>query len=119
MAWKTKFVLGPRNLTGNSERLEALDTARQYLKAYGVDSATVEDRVDHEKDHLFAFPDYDESSGKKLKLVLQEDPNEGIRLAVIPNRLHTKDDVKKSLGAVDEPSEGDLNFGVLNRFRRA
>ena len=45
MAWKTKFVFGPRNLTGNAERLEALAQARSYLKALGVDSATIDESI--------------------------------------------------------------------------
>ena len=118
MAWKTKFVFGSGNLTGNAERLEALAQARSYLKALGVDSATINESISHERDHLFAFQDFDESSGKKLKMVLQEDPNEGIRLAVIPNRLQIRDEVRKSVGAVENPSEGDVNYGCFSRFRR-
>jgi len=84
----------------------------------GVDSATINESISHERDHLFAFQDFDESSGKKLKMVLQEDPNEGIRLAVIPNRLQIRDEVRKSVGAVENPSEGDVNYGCFSRFRR-
>ena len=117
MAWKTKFVFGSGNLTGNAERLEALAQARSYLKALGVDSATINESISHERDHLFAFQDFDESSGKKLKMVLQEDPNEGIRLAVIPNRLQIRDEVRKSVGAVFNSSLKASNFflSILKR----
>jgi len=118
MAWKTKLVFGPGNLTGNIERLEALDQARQYLKMYG-DLSTVEKRIQHEKDHLFAFSDFEVGSGKKLRLVLQENSNEEIRLAVNFNRKHTRHDVRDSVRAVDDPSEGDLKFGCYSRFRRS
>ena len=118
MAWKTKLSFGPGNLPGNAERLEALTQARGYLSAIGVDSKTVEEAVAHEKYHLFAFPDFEVRTGKKLQLVLQEDANEGIRLAVVPNRLHTRNDVRRSVDAVDDPSEGDLSYGCFNRFRK-
>lgn len=118
MAWKTKLSFGPGNLPGNAERLEALIQARNCLSSLGVDSKTVDEVIAHEKNHLFAFPDFEVRTGKKLRLVLQEDANEGIRLVVVPNRLHNRNVVRRSVGAVDDPSEGDLGFGCIYQFRK-
>jgi hypothetical protein len=118
MGWKTMKTFGKSNLPDNASRLEALEDAAQYLRDLGVDNLTVKDVIGHEKNHLFAFPDYEVSSGKKLKLVLQKHPGEGIRLAVVPNRLHLREDVINSLDAVGIKSEGDQKFGCLDRFRK-
>lgn len=118
MAWKTIFNFGQKNLTGNSERIQALCEVRGYLKDLGCDSGTINTAVEHEKKHLFAFSDFEANTGKKLGLVLQRDPDEGIRLAVVPNRLQLRDEVRTSVGAVDDPSEGDKNYGAFSRFRK-
>lgn len=91
-----------KKLNWQSRAGEALNEARSY----------------HERDHLFAFSDFEARSGKKLKLVLQENPNEGIRLAVRPNRLQLRGEVRRSVRAVENPSEGDEKFGCYSRFRR-
>jgi hypothetical protein len=118
MAWKDIFRFGGSNLTGNAERLEALGEARDTLKAMGYDKRTVSELIRHEQDHLFAFPDFEESSGKKLALVMEANPDNEIRLAVIPNRRHSRKDVRRALKAVDNPSDGDEQYGCISRFRK-
>ena len=118
MAWKTIKIFGPRNLTGNTERLEALNQAKDLLNAVSVNPATRNEMIKHEQDHLFAFSDFKEGSGKKLKLVLEENVNKEIRLAVIPNRRQFRDEDRKAVGAVENPSEDDVDYGCFSRYRR-
>ena len=118
MGWRELCHFGETNLKNTGERLQAFDEAERYLNLMGLDASTINEILDHEKAHLFAFPDFEEGSGKKLGLVLEIDPDEGFRLAVKPNRRHLRADIRRSLRAAEDPSEGDLNYGCINRFRR-
>lgn len=106
-----------RNLPDNWSRLQALDACRQYLLQAGKNKAEIEERINHEKEHLNAFPDYDPRSGKKLKLVLERD-GKNTRLAIKANRKHLGKDVRRSVLNVNEPSDGDRSYNCFARFRK-
>lgn len=119
MGWKTKVTLGPRNLFGKTEREAALESAAYTLNMLGIGQEIIDLHLSQQRDRLFSFPEFTQECGKKLKFVLQVNPDEGYRLSIQPNRRWTRNEIRETTKGLINHDGGHVEIGTINRFRRS